>query len=80
MIVPCTSFKGAWIPLEDIVYVFVLSCVQFFVTPWTVAASLLCSGDYPSHKLEWVAISFSRDLPDPGTHIYCVSFIGRQIL
>ena len=30
--------------------------------------------------LEWIAISYSRDLPDPGTHIYCVSFIGRQIL
>ena len=37
MTVPCTSFKGAWIPLEDIVYVFVLSYVQFFVTPWIVA-------------------------------------------
>ena len=27
---------------------------------------LLCSWDSPGKNTEWVAISFSRDLPDPG--------------
>ena len=30
-------------------------------------ARLLCPWDFPGKILEWVAISFSRDLPDPGT-------------
>ena len=39
----------------------VLSHVQLFTTPWTIALQALCP-----RILEWVAISFSRDLPDPG--------------
>ena len=37
-----------------------LSRVRLFVAPWTVARQA------PLSLLEWVAISFSRDLPDPG--------------
>ena len=33
----------------------VLSCVQFFVTPWTVAVH----GVSQARILEWVAVSFS---------------------
>ena len=73
MIVPCTSFKGAWIPLEDVVFVFVLSCVQFFVNPWTVAASLLCSGDYPSHKTRMGCHFFLQGSSWPrNTHLLCL--------
>ena len=44
-----------------------LSCVQLFATP--VDCSLPGSsihGILQARKLEWVAISFSRDLLDPG--------------
>ena len=40
-------------------------------------------GTFQARILEWVAISYSRDLPDLSrhqTHVSCVSYIGRQIL
>ena len=37
-------------------------------------------GVFQARILEWVAISFSRDLSDPWTLISWVSCIGRQIL
>ena len=41
-----------------------LSRVQVFTTPWTVAYQ---STEFSRARiLEWVAIFFSRDLPDPG--------------
>ena len=41
--------------------------VQFFATPWTVSCQTPLSIEFPVAKtLEWFAISFSRDLPDPG--------------
>ena len=40
-----------------------LSCVQLFATPWTVAS--IC-GVFQVRVSEWVAISFSGDLPDSG--------------
>ena len=43
-----------------------LSHVQLFVTLWTVAHQApLSIGILQARILEWVAISFSRDLPDP---------------
>jgi len=37
------------------------------MTPWTVARQApLSMGILQARILEWVAISFSRDLPDPG--------------
>ena len=59
-----------------------LSGVLLFATPWTIAARLLCSWDFPGKILEWVAISSSRgsSWPRGQTHISCVSCIGRQIL
>ena len=44
-----------------------LSHVRLFVTPWTVARQApVVHGILQARKLEWVAISFSRVLPDPG--------------
>ena len=44
-----------------------LSPVQLFVTPWTVAYQAPASmGFFPARVLEWIAISFSGDLPNPG--------------
>ena len=45
-----------------------LSCVQLFVTPWTIYSPPVSSvhGIFQARILEWVAISFSRDHPDPG--------------
>ena len=48
-----------------------LSCVQLFATPWTVAS--IC-GVFQARVPEWVAISFSGDIPDPGMpkpHMKC---------
>ena len=45
-----------------------LSCVRLFVTLWTVCSPPGSSvrGILQARMLEWVAISFSRNLPDPG--------------
>ena len=39
-----------------------------FATPWTIAHQAPLSMGFPGKEriLEWVAISFSGDLPDPG--------------
>ena len=43
-----------------------LNPVLLFVTPWTVAYQASPSvGFFQARVLEWVAISLSRDLPDP---------------
>ena len=42
-----------------------LSPVRLFADPWTVAHQASLSMEF-SRTLEWVVISFSRDLPDPG--------------
>ena len=46
--------------------------VRFFATPWTVACQaslsiLAWTGIFQAGILEWVAIPFSRGLPNPGT-------------
>ena len=44
-----------------------LRCIQLFGTPRTVARQApLSMGIFRSRILEWIAISFSGDLPDPG--------------
>ena len=43
-----------------------LSRVRLFVTPWSVTYQAPLSIEFSTRILEWVAISFSRDLPDPG--------------
>ena len=48
------------------VYVYVLSCVQLFVTPQTVACQALLSMRF-----------FQARIPEFVTHVFC---IGRQIL
>jgi len=58
------------------------SCVQLFVTPWTVDLQASVHGIFQARILEWMAISSSRGSSQPRdqTHISCVSCIGRQIL
>ena len=44
-----------------------LSPVQLFVTPWTVANQAPLSREVSQARiLEWIAIPFSKDLPHPG--------------
>ena len=42
-----------------------LSRVQLFATLW-MPTKLLCPWSFPARALEYVAISFSKDLPHPG--------------
>ena len=55
-----------------------LNCVQFSVTPWTVACQALLSKGFPRQEY-WSRLPFlpPGDLPDPGnqTHISYVSCI-----
>ena len=43
-----------------------LSNVQLFVTPWTVACQAPIHGIFQARTLEWVAISYSRRSSQPG--------------
>ena len=43
-----------------------LSGAQLFANPWTAAHQTPLSGISQARILEWVAISFSRDLPNEG--------------
>ena len=54
-----------------------LSCVQLFVTTWTVTDSFV-HGIIQARILEWVAIHFSRrsSWPKDQTHIFCISCIA----
>ena len=60
-----------------------LSHVQLFVTPWTVARQApLSMGTLQARILEWAAMPSSRGSARPRdrTHVSCVSCIGRWIL
>ena len=64
-------------------YTQLLSRVQLFSIPWTVAClAPLSIGILQAGILEWVAISSSRgsSRPRDRTCISCVSCIGKQIL
>ena len=52
------------IPFFCLLSVKLLSRVQPFAIPWTVGSSI--HRIFQATVLEWVAISFSRDLPNPG--------------
>ena len=55
--------------------VYMLSRVQLFVTPWTVAHQApLSMGSPQARILDWIAISFSRGSSQPRdqTHITCL--------
>ena len=43
-----------------------LSRVRLLATPWTSLPGSSVHGIFQARVLEWIAISFSRDLPDPG--------------
>ena len=60
-----------------------VSRVPPFVTPGTVARQALSMGLFQARMLEWLPSPPPGDLPHPGrdgTHVSCVSCIGRQIL
>ena len=58
------------------------SCVRLFMTLWTVAHQApLSMGISRQECWSGLDISFSRDLPDPGTEpVSCVSCTDKQIL
>ena len=59
--------------------VWVLNCVQLFVTPWkSCLADSSVHWNFQARILEWVAISYFRGSSWP-RDCTCVSFIGRQI-
>ena len=59
---------------------------RFFATPWTTAHQAPLSMDFQTRILEWVAISFSRDLPNSGMEpasliaCLCVLYASLQFL
>ena len=56
--------------------VWLLSCVQIFVTPWTVAYQLPPSmGILQARILEWVVMPFSRGSSQPRdqTQVSCIA-------
>ena len=59
------------------------ACVQFFVTPWTVAhqAPLVC-GTFQARILEWLPFSSTRWSfpPRDQIHVFCIYRTSRQIL
>ena len=68
-----------WDLIQLCVCMCALSCVQLFVTPWTIACQLLCPWNFQARILEWVAISSSKGSPW-SRHWTHISFISRQIL
>ena len=60
-----------------------LSCVQLFVTSWTLACQLMefssVYGLFPARILDWIAFYYSRVSSWPRDWT-CISYIGRQIL
>ena len=54
-----------------------LSCVQLSATPWTVPPGSSVNETCQARRLEWAAISSSRDLPDRDGA--CVPYTGRKI-
>ena len=59
-----------------------LSCIQVFVTPWTVASQASLSMGF-SRQEYWSGLSFPPPggLPDSGMKsVSCISYIGRWIL
>ena len=54
-----------------------LSHIQLFVTPWTVAHQALLSMEF-SRQEYWSGLPFSspRDLPDPGIKLASLGFLA----
>ena len=74
------SFIHTYIYLYVYIYsVCVLSHVQLFVTPWTVARQVpLSMGILQTRTLEWVPCLPPGDLPDPGIEPGCLAFPELQ--
>ena len=54
-----------------------LSCVQIFVTPWTVACQVTLSMEFSRQEF-WNGLPFPspRDLPYPGTELISLALAG----
>ena len=55
-----------------------LSLLQLFAIPWTVAYQAPLSMDFPGNPLEWVAISYFRG-SSQRSYWNCISCTGRSI-
>ena len=53
-----------------------LGHVLLFATPWTEPAGSSVRGISQARRLEWVAVSYSRDLPDPGVQLGSLALAG----
>ena len=62
-------------------HVSVLSRVQLFTMPWTVACQASLSMDFARQE-DWIGLSFPLpgNLPNTGIESYIVSYIGKGIL
>ena len=69
--------KFFWLYGKYILYACILSCVQFFATPLTVAHWALLSMNSQSRILEWGAISSSRGSSWPGIMLVTPALTGR---
>lgn len=58
---PCCGLQDLSSPQECM-----LSHVQLLVTPWALPPRLPCPWSFPGQDTEWVAISSSSDIPNPG--------------
>ena len=58
-----------------------LSCVQLFVTPWTVTCQdLLSMGFYRQEYWSGLPFLFPGDLPDPGIELGCPALQADSLL
>ena len=75
--------KSGVIPIFVPLCVHTLSHVWIFATPWTIALQAPLSMKFSSQE-RWSGLPLPTpgDFPPPpdGTHIFCVSCIGRQII
>ena len=59
-----------------------LGCVQLFTTPWTVTLQAPLSVESPRQEY-WSKLPYlpprGSSRPKDGSHVFCVSFIGRWI-
>ena len=70
-----------WPHFDHWYFACMLSWVQLFITPWTVARQVPLSMGFPRQEY-WSGLPFSSpgDLPGPGICVSCISCISRRIL
>ena len=74
------SLGGSWTDSISIILRLLLSCIQLFATPWTVAHQAPLSMEFFRQEY-WSGLPFFIPLPNPEIKpLSCVSCTGRQIL